>query len=650
MVNEDTRSRGWDSRKERPDWLGLWVLLALGILLMLAAAFSRAEETTSAAKRTEHFNATMTAGSTLRIENVSGDIVAKPGRELSAIVTITASAPTLERANDLLRETRVTQHHKDEEYTLTTEWPSSFGHRDDHGRFMSFDTRRPSRAITRCEDCKITAHYEVTVPRGVRAILHTVNGDVRAGAGVDAALDLQTVNGAVTALGAVASVTAQSVNGKVDVSSQTFPPDASINLKTINGPITLTLARNARFDLDASTMNGTIASTFPLPARLETPETPEPPGAPPRAESPAEPRARGTRRVIVRDDGDDVVVDVEALRKEIEESMKEVDVEVRDSLRDVKRELKRLKIFESHRSYSGSIGQGGGKIRLSTLNGSIAVLASGTKELEAKALVPERHRFAVAVPEIRVRAPRPVVRVLPRAVIAPAPSESEEPIVRGDISGDFLATSGGGSYQIGRVTGTVKILTNSGEIHVASAGSGADLKTSGGDIQIGPVGGDLKAQTLAGDIRAGAVSGSISVETSGGDVRVERVGASAGARTGGGDIILPSVKGGVEARTGGGDVRVAIVGREVKGGISIHDSGGDVTLTLPSDFRGEVSLEVRDGDSQETLIRSDFPEIAVTRQRDSQRASGILNGGGPKVVVQTHSGMIRLRKGPTAGN
>ncbi len=652
MMNEDTRSRGWSSRKERPDWLGLWVLLALGILLMLAAAFSRAEETASAAKRTERFNATMTPGSTLRIENVSGDIVAKPGRELSAVVTITASAPTQEKANDLLRETRVTQLRKDEEYTLTTEWPSSFGRRGDHGRFMSSETRRPSRGTMRCEDCKITAQYEVVVPKGVRAILHTVNGNVRAEAGLGAALDLQTVNGAVTALGAVASVTAQSVNGKVDVSSQAFPSDASMNLKTINGPITLTLARNARFDLDASTMNGTIVSTFPLPARVEAPEAPEVPQAPqaPRkAESSAEPRARGSRRVIVRDDGDDVVVDVEALRKEIEESMKEVDIEVRDSLRDVNRELKRLKTFESHRSYSGSIGQGGGKMRLSTLNGSIAVLASGTRESEAKALVPERHRFAVAVPEIHVRTARPMVRVLPRAVIAPSLGEPEEPIVRGDVSGDFLATSGGGSYQIGRVTGTVKILTNSGEIHVVSAGAGADLKTSGGDIQIGPVGGDLKAQTLAGDIRAGAVSGSISVETSGGDVRVERVGASAGARTGGGDIILPSVRGGVEARTGGGDVRVAIVAREVRTGVSIRDSGGDVTLTLPSDFRGEVSLEVRDSDSQETLIRSDFSEIAVTRQHDSQRASGVLNGGGPKVLVQTHSGTIRLRKGPPAG-
>lgn len=645
VMNDNRRSRGWDSSRRRPDFLGLWVALALGILL-LAAALARAEETPFSAKRTERFNATLTAGSTLRIENISGDIVVKPGRELTAVVMITALASTQEKANDLLRGTRILQLRNDDEYRLTTEWPSSFSRHGDRGRGMTFDMRGRRRGETRCEDCKITAQYEVTVPKGVSAILHTVNGDVRSEAGVDAALDLQTVNGGVTALGAVASVTAQSVNGKVNVVAQAFPPDASMSLKTINGPITLTLARNARFDLDASTMNGTIASTFPLPARIETPEPPDTP----RASPPETPRPRGSRRVIVRDDGEDVVVDVEALRKEIETSMKEVDVEVRDSLREVSRELKRVKIFEANRSYSGSIGQGGGKMRLSTLNGPITVLASGTKESEAKALVPERHRFAVAVPEIHVRTARPVVRVRPRAVIAPEPDEPEEPIVRGDVSGDFLATSGGGTYQIGRVTGTVKILTNSGEIHVAAAGAGADLKTSGGDIQIGPVGGDLKAQTLAGDIRAGAVAGSISVETSGGDIRVDRVGASAGARTAGGDIVLPSVKGGVEARTGGGDVRVAIVSRDVKGGVSIRDSGGDVTLTLPSDFRGEVSLEVRDADAQETLIRSEFSEISVSRQHDSQRASGVLNGGGPKVVVQTHSGTIRLRKGPPAGS
>ena len=163
------------------------------------------------------------------------------------------------------------------------------------------------------------------MPRGLRVILKTVNGDVRAEE-VDSALELQTVNGAVKATGAVSAVTAQSVNGKVDVSARAFPSDASMNLKTINGPITLTLARNSRFDLEASTMNGTIVSTFPLPAKVETPERPE---APRDAEPPAPPRPRAQRRVIVRHDGDDVVVDVEGSRKEIEESMKQVDVEVR---------------------------------------------------------------------------------------------------------------------------------------------------------------------------------------------------------------------------------------------------------------------------------------------------------------------------------
>jgi hypothetical protein len=328
--------------------------------------------------------------------------------------------------------------------------------------------------------------------------------------------------------------------------------------------------------------------------------------------------------------------------------MKDINVEVRDSLRGVNRELRRLKIFDMRRDYSGSVGQGGGKLRLTTLNGSITLLASGTQVSDARSLVPQRQRYAVTVPEIHVREPKTIVRLPPRAVIATP--EPEESVVRGDVAGDFLATSGGGTYQIGKVSGTVKILTHSGEIHVASAGAGADLKTYGGDIEIGPVNGDLRAQTLAGDVRAGAVAGSITIETSGGDIRVERVGGSAGARTGGGDIILPLVRGGIEAQTGGGDVRVGILSREVKGGVTIRDSGGDVTLTLPADFRGEVDLEVRDSDSDEALIRSEFPEIAVTRQHGSQRAAGNLNGGGPRVLVRTQSGSIRLRKGPPAGN
>ena len=646
-MNKDASPVMMIDRKRETAWFGLFALLALGLLLMLAAAVAGADEDGFTARRTDRFNATLPPGSTLRIENVSGDIAAAPGKEFTAVVTLSVTAPTKQRAEELLQATTIFQKRENEELTLRSIWP--YAERGS-GKSSPRDARdshlRIRRHETRCEDCKITAQYQVTIPAGVRAVLHTVNGDVRAD-GPDADLEAQSVNGAVRITGARRGLSAESVNGKIDVALQSLPPSATLHAKTVNGSVLVTLPKDARFDLAASTMNGTISSTFPLPARAEGTTLEEAARTPDKPPEPGVPRER---RVVVRRDGDEVLVDVEALQREIEESMKQVDVELRGTQRDYNRELKRWTVLNLHREYKGSTGPGGGKLRVTTLNGSIAILAAGTREADAKTLVAQRRGFALTIPEIRVH-PRPIVRVAPHVLAVPeVPEVPEGAVVRGDVSGDFLATSGGGTYRIGRVTGNVKILTHSGEIHVASAGAGADLKSYGGDIHIGPVIGDLKARTLAGEIRAGAVTGSAVLETSGGDIRVESIGGTAGVRTGGGDIVLPGVRGSIDAETGGGDVRVAVLSREIRGGASIRDSGGDVTLTLPSDFHGELELEVRDSDPEETLIRSDFPEIAVTRQRGFQRASGTLNGGGPRIVVRTHSGTIRLRKGPAASN
>jgi DUF4097 and DUF4098 domain-containing protein YvlB len=645
----------------RSDRIGLWVALALGALLMLAAALAGGEENGVTVKRTDHFNGTLSPGASLRVENISGDIVAVGGKEFSATVSISVTAPTKERAEELLKATTVQQKRKDQDLTLRSIWPDSETgswkkskdkdkdkNKDKDKDSDRYRYRRSSEG--RCEDCKITARYQVTLPPGVHAVFHTVNGEVRS-EGPDADLELSSVNGPVLVRGGRRAVSAESVNGKIDIGMQALASLAMLHAKTVNGSVVVTLPKDARFELSASTMNGTIASTFPLPVKaavdkLEKPGTPEPPETP---ETPQPPRKverpearRPPRRVVVRDEGDDVVVDVEELQREIEQSVRQVEVELRDAERDYGREMRRMKVLQLHRDYSGSIGQNGGKLRLSTLNGSITVLADGTKESEAKTLLPDRRGFAITIPEVRVHTGT-VVRTVPRAVVLPGVLGEDHAVTRGDVSGDFLATSGGGNYQIGKVTGNVKIVTH-GEIHVASAGAGADLTTYGGDIHIGPVTGDLKAKTLAGEIRAGAITGAITLETSGGDIRVEGSGGPANVRTGGGDIILRGARGGVEADSGGGDVRLTILGRDARGGISVRDAGGDVTLTVPPDFKADVDLEVQDSDDQEMFIRSDFPEIAVTRNRGSQRGAGAINGGGPKVVVRTHSGTIRLRK------
>jgi DUF4097 and DUF4098 domain-containing protein YvlB len=655
------------NRVDRADRAVLWLLLVLGVLLMLVAAgTARAEES---ATRTDRFTASLPAGSTLRIENVSGDISAAPGPDFSAVATIVVAAPTRARAEEALGSVRLVQSRDGNVFSIESRWPEARWRSDEEGR------GRPRR-VARCRDCRITARFDVTVPPGVTASLETVNGDVTV-RNLDGDLELRTVNGAIEARGVRRSLQGETVNGNVLVDAAAVPREASVALETVNGSVTLTLPKDARFDFSASTLHGSIASTFALPPRAA--------GADETVVRRRSSQDRAIRKVIVREGGEEketVVVDLRDLERELERSMKDVGIEIREAIEDGVRDgvrdgvhdgvhqgvrdgvrgglraVRGLRILDPRRAYSGRIGDGGARVRLSALNGSIHLLASGTRAQDARPVVLERRSFVVTVPPVRVRipevkihtpevkvvVPRPVVEVGGRSIIR----SSDAPVLRGNVSGDFLSTGGTSSYRIGEVSGRVKILTHAGEIVVASAGAGADVKTLGGDIRLGPVKGDLAAQTLAGDVRAQWVAGTARVETSGGDIRLDRVDGWLKARTGGGDIVVPLVGGAVTAETAGGDVRIAVGARQLRDGISIVSGGGDVTLTLPSDFRGNVDLTVNGVDRSEPAIRSEFPEISIARRENSARGTGALNGGGSTVRVQTSSGAIRLRRGSAA--
>ncbi|MDQ5873346.1 MAG: DUF4097 family beta strand repeat-containing protein, partial [Acidobacteriota bacterium] len=597
------------NRMERTDRAVLWLLLVLGTLLMLVAAGSaRGEESVT---RTDRFTASLPAGSTLRIENVSGDLSAAPGPEFSAVATIVVAAPTKARAEEILGNVRLVQSRDGNVFSIEARWPES------RWRFDQ-ERRGRQRRVARCHDCRITARFDVTVPPGVTVVLETVNGDVRA-RNLGGDLELRTVNGTVEARGVRGSLQGETVNGNLLVEAAALPRGASIELKTVNGAVTLTLPKDARFDFSGSTLHGSIASTFALPRRTDASDEAE------LRRKGAEDRA--VRKVIVREHGkskETIVVDVKDLEREIERSMKDAGVEIREAIEDGVREgvrdgvrqgveggvrggirgvraVRGLRILDPRRAYSGRVGDGGARVRLSALNGSIQLLASGTRPEDARPVVVERRSFVVTVP-LRVRIPEVRIRIPEIKVVAPHPDfevrgkplvwNSDAPVLRGNVAGDFLSTGGTSSYRIGDVSGRVKIQTHAGEIVVASAGAGADVKTLGGDIRLGPVKGNLAAQTLAGDVRAQWVAGTARVETSGGDIRLGRVDGWLKAHTGGGDIVVPLVGGAVTAATAGGDVRIAVGARQLREGVSIVSGGGDVTLTLPSDFRGNVDLTV----------------------------------------------------------
>jgi hypothetical protein len=111
---------------------------------------------------------------------------------------------------------------------------------------------------------------------------------------------------------------------------------------------------------------------------------------------------------------------------------------------------------------------------------------------------------------------------------------------------------------------------------------------------------------------------------------------------------VPLVGGSVHAETAGGDVRIAVAVRQPREGIRIVNGGGNVALMLPADFKGDLDLIVTEADPSEPAVRSDFPEISISRKDGTVTATGAVNGGGEKVSIQTSSGTIRLRRGPAA--
>jgi DUF4097 and DUF4098 domain-containing protein YvlB len=659
-----TPTRPEPTRSERSKRLGLILLLAFGVLLMLIASNSRGGEMLFTATRTDRFTTAVTPRTSIRIDNVSGDIVVVPGKSFAVTVTVAVSAPTQKRADEVLARTVIWQAQDDDVYTLETRWPDSRRHWD--GR-----NRRSPEAW--CEDCRITAKYDVTLPAGVSARLATVNGEVNV-RDVDAELDLSSVNGNVRAVGARRSVRAHTVNGKVEATAAQLPAGASWDCRTVNGAVTLTFPKDARFDLHASVMSGAISSTFALPSHAEPDAYPvlaEPPKSKDKVKEKDKIKEaeRERRKVYVGEDGDEVEVDISEIEREVEREMREVQIEMRRAQREMERSA--VLALPLGRSYTGSMGQGGASVKVSTLNGAVTVLAAGTGESEAKALVSPRRTVSITIPPMVVVAPHiapiapsapaaPAVPGAPAAApaVAPAPAPrgprpphtprslppgEEETIVRGDISGDFLSTRTSASYEVGKVSGRVRILTNLGEIHVASVGGAADLKTYGGDIVIGPVGGEFRALTMAGDVKAGAVGGAATCETSGGDIRIDSVKGALEARTAGGDVVVRSIGGPADVETGGGEVRISLTSRQAA--VSVRNAGGDVTVTLPADFRGEFDLQVDGASPDEAAIRCDFPQIGVVTREDRQQATGSINGGGARVVVRTSSGKIRIRKG-----
>lgn len=199
-----------------------------------------------------------------------------------------------------------------------------------------------------------------------------------------------------------------------------------------------------------------------------------------------------------------------------------------------------------------------------------------------------------------------------------------------------LSTSGG-DIKVNDLGGQAHAKTSGGGIALGNISGAVVAKTSGGDVSLDSSRGNAELYTSGGGIRIGDVTGNIEAKTSGGSIEVRRAGGDLYARSSGGGISIDDANGTVDVQTSGGSIR-ARLSRQPRADSKLSTSGGGITLVMAPNVSVDLDAHTSGGD-----VDTEVPVTLLGRQSES-RIEGKVNGGGPKLVLRSSGGDIRIRK------
>ncbi len=214
--------------------------IAVQLTVLLFAAFSTSAATGKGSV-TEKFEKSyaISAGGTVSLENVNGDVKVTTWDKNEVKVEAVKSADSREALDKLKIEVDASS----DRVEVHTRYPKH--ENGDNGHNMS-------------------VNYVLTVPKGASLDeVKTVNGQVEI-AGVKGDVTVSTVNGWIKTDGLKGNCDLKTVNGKIDAEFSALRSGHEINMKSVNGVLTLRLPENPDANIEASTTVGKISDDFGL--------------------------------------------------------------------------------------------------------------------------------------------------------------------------------------------------------------------------------------------------------------------------------------------------------------------------------------------------------------------------------------------------
>jgi hypothetical protein len=180
---------------------------------------------------------------------------------------------------------------------------------------------------------------------------------------------------------------------------------------------------------------------------------------------------------------------------------------------------------------------------------------------------------------------------------------------------------------------------------VASVPNGANLvvRTGDGSIRVEHVNGKVELRSADGGVIGRDLTGDVFAHTEDGAIKLEGVDGKCDLATDDGSIAVQGRLDGLRVSTEDGSVVVkALAGSTIAREWSLSTGDGSMVLYVPDSLGADVDAEARDGS-----VRFDS---SLTFARDDSRGKSILRGrlgqGGPRLMMRSGDGSIRLRRLP----
>lgn len=197
------------------------------------------------------------------------------------------------------------------------------------------------------------------------------------------------------------------------------------------------------------------------------------------------------------------------------------------------------------------------------------------------------------------------------------------------------ADSGSGSVVVTDMAASVSADTGSGSIKLTNIKGNVSGDTGSGSIELSNIDGAVTADTGSGSIVAEGVAGKFHGDTGSGSITLAQTApGDVNVDTGSGSIKLTGIVGALKADSGSG--RIDVQGEQA-GDWNLDSGSGSISVTLPDDAAFDLDAETNSGGIR---VAEHFSFDGTSSKKHMK---GAVNGGGPRLRIETSSGGIRVQ-------